>query len=331
MDKKMTANILVNALAAGAALAGLVFSAGGVQAQTYPAKTIRLVIPFVPGGGTDVMGRLIAAGLSKDLGVPVVIQNVGGAGGTIGATLVAKAAPDGYTLMAGTPGPTTIVPHMQTQLPYDPLKDFVPISQITTSPIFLLMNKDFPVSSVKDLINLARKEPGRINYASAGVGSFPHFSGELFKTRAGIQMTHVPYKGSGAAYIDLIAGRVQIFFNNIQPHDGNIQAGKIKLLAVGSLTPSGAYPGLPTIAATIPGYESSSWMGLFAPAGTPQPIVDRIYKAVGAALKDPKTRELLTTAGGEPLGSSPAEFAGFVAAKHKAMGELIKAANISLQ
>ncbi len=301
-------------------------------AQTYPTKGIRIIVPFATGGGTDLMSRITAEEMSKSFNVPVIVDNMAGAGGTIGARQAARAAADGYTLMSGTPGTIVINPHLMKEPGYDSIRDFVAITQISGSPGFLIVNKDFPATSVQALINMARKDPGSINYASAGIGSFLHLSGELFASLAKVKITHVPYKGTSPALTDLAAGRVQIMFNLLQPDDPFVKSGAVKLIAIGTPSPSPAFPSLPTIAATVPGYETSTWLGLFAPVGTPQVVIDRVYRTVSAAVKLPTTRARLATAGGgEPVGSSPAEFTTFVADKYREMGELVKVTNMPKQ
>ena len=320
----MRRNLLITALACG--LVAMV--PGLAAAQSYPAKAIRMIVPFPIGGGTDLMSRIVADEMSKAFGVPVIVDNVVGAGGTIGARQAARAPADGYTLMSGTPGTMVINPHLMAQLGYDALRDFVAITQITGSPIFLIVNKDFPATSVQALVDMARRDPGGITYASAGVGSILHLSGELFAALAKVKMTHVAYRGTGPALIDLVAGRVPVMFNLVQPDDPYVKSGALKLIAIGTSSPSPAFPSLPTIGATVPGYDSSTWLGLFAPTGTPPAVIDRIYRTVAAAVRQPAIRARLTTAGGEPMGSSPAEFTRFVADKYREMAELVKTANI---
>lgn len=323
MKRKFTAPLLACCLTM---LSGL------AVAQSYPAKGIRIIVPFATGGGTDLMTRITAEEMSKAYNVPVIVDNVPGAGGTIGARQAARAAADGYTLMSGTPGTIVINPHLMAEPGYDSIRDFVAITQISGSPGFLIVNKDFPATSVQALINMARKDPGSINYASAGIGSFLHLSGELFASLAKVTLTHVPYKGTSPALTDLAAGRVQVMFNLVQPDDPFVKSGAVKLIAIGILSPSPAFPSLPTIAATVPGYETSTWLGLFAPTGAPQTVIDRVYRTVSAAVKQPATRARLTVAGGgEPVGSSPAEFTSFVASKHREMGELVKITNMPKQ
>jgi tripartite-type tricarboxylate transporter receptor subunit TctC len=329
LEKRRGAAPRPRILAAVVALFGLAAaSTAQAQAQAWPAKPVRVVVPFATGGGTDLMSRIIAEELRKRLGQTFVVENIAGAGGVIGAGQVAKAAPDGYTLMAGTPGTMVINPHLMTNISYNALKDFAPITQISSSPAFLMVAKDFPVNSVKELIDLARKDPGAINYASTGVGSFAHLSGELFATRAGVKMTHIAYKGTAPAMTDLSQGRVQMMLNLVLPDDPQVRSGAVRVIAVGTQTPSELFPKLPLVSATVPGYESSTWMGWLAPAGTPPAIIDRVYQAAAGSLKDPATRQKIQSSGGGALGSSPQEFSTFIAEKYKEMAELVKVANI---
>ena len=231
------------------------FLAGAAQAQdSYPSRPIRLIVPFAAGGGTDTLSRIFGQVLSEQLKGTVVVENVGGAGGSIGTTQVAKAAADGYTLVTATPS-IAINPHIQKNVPYNVLRDFAPVVQITTSPAVLVVNKDFPVKSVADLIALARAKPGGISYGSAGIGSFSFLATELFKAMAGVDLTHIPYRGTGPALIDLIGGRIQVEFENAPAVLGQIRSGELKAIAVGTAKRSAILPELPTIAETVPGYE----------------------------------------------------------------------------
>jgi tripartite-type tricarboxylate transporter receptor subunit TctC len=260
-----------------AALAAVVST--GTAAQDYPARPIRLIVPFAAGGGTDTLTRIVAQVLQEQLKATVVVENVGGAGGSIGTGQAAKAAADGYTLLSATPS-ITINPHIQKTVPYSLLRDFAPVVQITASPAVLVLNKDIPVGSVGEFIALARGKPGAISYGSAGIGSFNFLAAELFKALAGVDLAHIPYRGTGPALIDLIAGRIQVQFENAPAVLGHIRSGQLKAIAVGTAKPSAILPGLPTIAETVPGYEASSWLGLIAPAATPRPIVERLNAAI---------------------------------------------------
>jgi tripartite-type tricarboxylate transporter receptor subunit TctC len=302
-------------------------------ADTYPSKPVRFIVPFAPGGGTDVTARVIAQKLSEALGKPVVVDNRGGAGGVIGAEMVAKSPPDGYTIMLGSPGPLTINPALQSKLPYDTLRDFAPVSLATISPFVLTVNPGVPASSVKELIALAKAKPGALQYASGGNGSVAHLSTEQFKALAGIDLTHVPYKGSGQSIVDVLSGRVQIMFDNqpvVMPH---VRSGKLRGLAVGTRTRSAVLPELPTmVEAGVPGYESSTAFGVLAPAKTPRPIVNRLSRDIAQSLKSaPEVRDALASRGFEPVGSTPEEYAAHIRDELTRVAELVKRAHIRLE
>jgi tripartite-type tricarboxylate transporter receptor subunit TctC len=302
-------------------------------AQTYPTKPIRFVVPFAPGGGTDITARAIAQKLSEGFGKPVVVDNRGGAGGVIGADMVAKAPADGYTLLLGSPGPLTINPNLQSKMPYDTLRDFAPVSLATISPFVLTVNPSVPVHSVKELIALAKEKPNALNYGSAGNGSVAHLSTEQFKALAGIQLTHVPYKGSSQSLVDVLSGRLQVMFENqpiVLPH---IRSGKLRGLAVGTRKRSTLLPELPTmVEAGVPGYESSTAFGVLAPAGTPRAIVDRLSKEIAKSLQgSAETRESLATRGFEPVGSTPAEYTAHLRDELQRVAKVVKLAHIRLE
>src|SRR5215510_2111017 len=304
-----------------------ILSIGAVHAQDYPSRPIRLIVPFAAGGGTDTLSRIFGQVLSEKLGATVVIENVGGAGGSIGTGQAAKAAGDGYTLLSATPS-IAINPHIQKSVPYDTLRDFAPVVQITTSPVVLVVNKDVPVKSVRDLIELARAKPGTISYGSAGLGSFNFLATELFKALAGVDLTHIPYRGTGPALIDLIAGRIQVQFENAPAVLGQIRNGELKAIAVGTARRSAVLPELPTIADSVSGYESSSWLGLLAPAGTPQLIVERLNAAINEALDDPAIRKRLADLGVERVGGTPEEFGAYLRSKVEETDKIAKAAGL---
>jgi tripartite-type tricarboxylate transporter receptor subunit TctC len=310
------------------AIAAIV-SVGVARAQDggYPSRPIRLIVPFAAGGGTDSLSRIFGQVLSEQLKGTVVIENNGGAGGTIGIGQAAKAAPDGYTLLSATPA-ITINPHIQKNVPYDMLRDFAPVVQITTSPAVLVVNKDLPVRSVGDLIALARGKPGSISYGSAGIGSFAFLAAELFKALAGVDLTHIPYRGTGPALIDLIAGRIQVEFENAPAVLGQIRNGELRAIAVGTAKSSAILPDLPTIADTVPGYESSSWLGLLAPAATPRPLIERLNAVINKGLDDPTIRRRLSDLGVERVGSTPQEFGAYLKAKVEETDKVAKAAGL---
>lgn len=275
-------------LAAAGTLAPL--AAANAQAA-YPAKPITLVVPFTPGGSVDNSGRLMADRLSRELGVPVVVDNKGGAGGAMGSVYVAKARPDGYTLIVTSQSTHVVNPAVNPNLPYDAVKDFAPITLIDRLANVLLVNADLPVRSFAELVKYAQANPGKLNYASAGTGSVSHLSMELMKTQAKLPMTHIPYRGAGVAVTDLIAGQVQLTWNNLSSNLGNIRNGKLRALAVAAPQRVSQLPDVPTFAElNLPDLNLTSWTGLAAPAGTPAPIIERLYQATRKVLQDPATR-----------------------------------------
>jgi tripartite-type tricarboxylate transporter receptor subunit TctC len=315
------------AVMAFVAVMSVAASLGAARAQDYPSRPIRLIVPFAAGGGTDILARIFAQALTEQLAGTVVVENVGGAGGSIGTGQAAKAAADGYTLLAATPS-ITINPHIQKNVPYNLLRDFTPVVQITASPAVLVANKDFPVATVRDLIERARQTPGAISYGSAGIGSFTFLATELFKSLAGVDLTHIPYRGTGPALIDLIAGRIQVQFENAPAVLGQIRNGELKAIALGTAQNSAILPGVPTIAATVPGYEASSWLGLLAPAATPRPIVERLNAAINKALADDAIRKRLAALGVERVGGTPEDFGVYLRAKVEETDKVAKAAGL---
>lgn len=308
---------------------GEALSSGGAWAQdaAYPSRPIRLIVPFAAGGGTDLLSRIFAQVLSEQLKGTVVVENVGGAGGSIGTGQAAKAAADGYTLISATPS-IAIGPHIQKNVPYNVLRDFAPVVQLTTSPAVLIVNKKVPVKSVSDLIALARARPGELTYGSAGIGSFNFLAAELFKTMAGVDIAHIPYRGTGPALIDLMAGRLEVQFENAPAVLGQIRNGELKAIAVGTPKSSAILPELPTIAATVPGYEFSSWLGLLAPAGTPQPVVERLNAAINKGLEDDAIRQRLAVLGVERVGGTRDAFAAYLRTKVEETDKIAKAAGL---
>jgi len=320
-NQTMPRRLVVAALAA-------ILSIGAVHAQDgYPSRPIRLIVPFAAGGGTDTLSRIFGQVLSEQLKGTVVVENVGGAGGSIGTTQAAKAAPDGYTLVTATPS-IAINPHIQKNVPYNVLRDFAPVVQVTTSPAVLVVNKDLPVKSVADLIALAHAKPGSISYGSAGIGSFAFLAAELFKAMAGVDLTHIPYRGTGPALIDLIGGRIQVEFENAPAVLGQIRSGELKAIAVGTAKRSAILPELPTIAETVPGYESSSWFGLLAPAGTPRPVIERLNAAINKALDDEAIRKRLDALGVERVGGTAEAFGAYLRAKVEETDKIAKTAGL---
>lgn len=313
-------------LQCAALLAALALTAAGAAAQSYPTKPIRLVVPFPPGGTTDILAREVGQRLSASLGQPVVIDNRPGAAGNIGSELVAKSAPDGYTLLMCTVSTHAINPNLYAKLPYDHVADFAPVVLVASVPNVLEVTPSLPVNTVADLIKLAKEKPGQINFASSGSGTSIHLSGELFKTMAGVDMTHVPYKGSAPALTDLIGGQVQVMFDNLPSSLPQIKAGKLRAIAVTSAQRAPALPNVPTIAESgLPGFEATSWFGVVAPAGTPPAIVARLNADVNQWLQTPEAKEKLLAQGAAAAGGSPEQFAAYIRAETEKWAKVVKA------
>ena len=283
------------------ALAAVLALATGAQAQTWPSNPIRLVVPFAPGGGADLMARILADPLSKRLGQPIVIENKPGGGATLGADLVAKAAPDGYTLLWTTPGPQITNPYLMPKLPYDPFKDFTAIATAVTAVNVLVVTPSLPVKSVPELIAYAKANPGKLNFSSAGVGASSHLSGELFKMMAGIDIVHVAYRGSGPSLQDLLAGNVQMAIDTVAVLLPHIQAGSLRALGVATVERNPTLPDLPPIADTLSGFDGSSINYINGPAGMPQGIVERLNREINAVLSDPAVQKRMEVAGFTPI------------------------------
>ncbi len=310
------------------ALAATICMVGAAAAQTdYPTHPIRLIVPFAPGGSTDSQARIIADYVGHELGQQMAVVNSGGAGGTVGFNQAAKATPDGYTLVTATPS-LTINPYIQKDLAYDPIKDFEPIVLAASSPLVLVVSKESKIASVRDLIDTAKAKPGELRYGSAGIGSITHLSTALFASMAGINLVHVPYHGAGPAILDLLAGRLDLQFENAPTILGQVRSGELKAVAVGTSKRSAMLPGLPTIGETVPGYEASSWFGLLAPANTPRAVVDKINAAVNKALADPAVKKQMDSLGVETIGGTPDQFEAYVGAKIAEMKDVSKAANL---
>ena len=312
-----------------AAVLLLAFSAP-VFAQDYPNRPVRLIIPFPPGGSNDVVGRMVAKQLSEKLGQQVFVDNRGGAGGTIGTEAVAKADPDGYTLAIVSIA-HAVNPALYT-LHYDPIKSFTPISILATGPNVLVDNPTSPIKSVKDLLRMAKEKPGELDYASAGVGSFQHLGAELFKLEAKVNLTHVPYKGGGPAMQDVIAGHVKIMFSSLVQTTPFIKSGALIALGTGGAKRNPVLPDVPTIAeAGVPGYVGDNWWGIVAPAGLPQPIADKVYKAVQEALKAPELQAQFDREGAATVEMTSAEFGKYIEAEIVKWGRVVKEGHITAQ
>jgi tripartite-type tricarboxylate transporter receptor subunit TctC len=320
---------------AAVAVAVVAFSPCAVSAQgpadAYPAKPVRLVIGLAPGGGTDIQARLFAQKLTENFGRPFVVENRTGAGGTVAYAQVAKSPADGYTLMGVTSG-YTITPAVYAKLPYDPARDFAPISLVAQAPFLLLTHPSLPVRSVKDLLALVRAKPGVIDCGSAGHGSSTHMAFELFKAMAKVNITHVPYKGTGPALIDTISGQVHMLFGNVLSTMASMKSGRLRALAVTTAQRSKVLPDLPTIAESgVPGYENSTWFGLLAPAGTPPAVVSRLNAELVKISKSADVIERLAPDGGEPVGSTPEQFVRLIATETARWGKLVKEAGIRFE
>jgi tripartite-type tricarboxylate transporter receptor subunit TctC len=309
------------------ALTALVAPLAHTQAPAYPTKPIRLIIPFPPGGSNDVVGRSIAVQLSQRLEKPVVVENVGGAGGLIGTEMAAKAAPDGYTLILISVA-FAFNPSIY-KLPYDPSTAFAPVAVLGAGPAVIAVTPSLPVNSLKELIALAKEKPGSLNYATAGVGSFQHLAAELFKQQAAIDIVHVPFKGGGPAMMDVIAGNTQIAVGSLAQMIPQIKAGKLKALGVGSKSRVPSLPEVPTVAeAGLPSYEVANWWGVAAPAGTPRPIVERLHKELSAVVSSSETRKRFEAEGADPLQMTPEEFGRFIAQETVKWARVVKEAGI---
>jgi tripartite-type tricarboxylate transporter receptor subunit TctC len=307
---------------------GILWAAGGALAQGYPTKAIRVVVPFAPGGATDITGRAVGAAMSETLKQGVVVENRAGGGGIIGADVVAKAPPDGYTVLLGTPAEIAILPHLQ-KLPYDPLTDFVPVSLATSSPLILVAHPSLPVKSVSDLIALVKARPGQLSYGSAGTGGVHHLAAELFKITFKLDMLHVPYKGVGAVLPDLLGGQIQMTFSSMPPSMPHVGSGKLRALAVTSTRRSSVAPDVPTmIEAGVPDFVATNWFAYFVPAGTPDAIVGALNAEINRSLKREDVKARLVAQGLDTLGTTPAELGRFVREESAKFAKLIKAADV---
>ena len=316
--------LFLRVLKAGAVLLALT---AGAAADDYPNKPIRLIIPFPPGGSNDVVGRLVAKHLSDKLGQQIYVDNHGGAGGTIGTELASKAAPDGYTLLVISLA-HAVSPWLH-KLTYDPIKSFVPVASFGSGTNVLAVNPDLPVHSVAELIALAKQKPGELNYASAGIGSFQHLGGELFKLLAGVDIVHVPFRGGGPAMIDVMGGHTKIIFSSLIQTTPHVKTGQLRALGTGGAKRNPVLPDVPTIGETVPGYEANNWWGMLAPAGTPPAIVDKLNKAVSAALDAPELQQQFAKEGASVVKMTPDEFGKYIVAETAKWGRVVKQGHIT--
>jgi tripartite-type tricarboxylate transporter receptor subunit TctC len=300
------------------------------QAQEFPDRPVTLVVPFAAGGSTDVVARIIGQKMADDLGQQVVVENVAGAGGNLGADRVARAEPDGYTILMGTVATHALNPLILKTKPYDPEKDFAPVSLLVLVPNVLVVNPELPAKTVAELVALLKAAPEQYSYASSGNGTPLHLSGELFKKMAGVSMQHVPYKGSGPALNDVIGNQVPIMFDNLPSSSGHIKSGTLRALAVTTKERAPSFPDVPTIAETVPGYETYTWNALFAPAGTPKEAIDRLNASAKKALADPTVAEKMKDFSATIVASTPEELATHVTAELAKWGPVVKDANVQL-
>jgi len=314
-----------------AALALALSITSAAFAQAWPTKPVKIVVPFPPGGTTDILARAIGFDLTKAWSQPIIVENRPGAGGNIGAEAVAKSPADGYTLLMGTVGTHGINPSVYKKMAYDAIKDFAPVTLVALVPNMLVVHPSVPVKSVGELIALAKKQPGKLTFASSGNGTSIHLSGALFETLAGVDLVHVPYKGSSPAIIDLLAGQVNMMFDNMPSALPYVKSGKLRALAVTSARRSPAMPELPTIAeAGVKGYEASSWFGMLAPAGTPKDVVAKANGAILKSLSTPDIKEKLSSQGAAPAGDTPEKFAAFIRAEIDKWAKVVKASGATI-
>jgi len=318
-----------SAVVPGLLTAALSLGSGAALCQAFPSKPVRMIVPFPPGGPTDVQARVIAQRLGENLGQPFLIENRGGAGGMLGSTIAAKSTPDGYTLLMGASGPQAIGPLMAKEPPYDPIRDFTPISLVSYSPLMLVVHPSVKATTVKDVIALARERPGKLNYGSFGSGTMAHLAGELFKTMAGVDILHVPYKGSAPALAALMGGEITLMFDTVITALPHVKGGRLRGIAVTKASRSSAAPDLLTVAeAALPGFEAVSWIGLMGPAGIPKGVVDRLSNETVKVLAAPAVRTLLEAAGAEPVGSDAATFSKHMSSELARWEPVVKAAGL---
>ncbi len=322
----------IRTLLAAALGAASMLAAGAALAQAWPTKPIRIMVPFPPGGSTDIVARIVAQKLSERLGQPLVIENRGGAGGTLGTAAAAKAAPDGYNLAVASTSTHVVAPGVYAKLDYDPIKDFAPIGLMAVSPYLLVVNPGLPAASLKELVTLARSRPGKLNYASAGIGSTTHLAMEMLKAATGTYMLHIPYSGNGPAGTAVVAGQVEMLFGSLPALLPHAKSGRVRALAVGTPKRSPSLPDVPTVAESgYPGFDASLWLAFMAPAGTPQPIIERLNREIVALIATPQTREALDKAGAEPLTGTPADLATMIRDGIPKYAKVIKAAGVKAE
>ena len=319
---------LTTSLVLGVAAAAVCGTAAA-QTAAFPTKGLRIIVPYAVGGATDQTARLLARSLSQRFGQPVVVENKAGAGGTLGHDAVAKANPDGYTLLFSAAGPLTVTPHTYPKLSYEPVKGFDPITLVATQPLLLVVNPALKVNSVAELIKAAQARPGKLTYGSFGNGSAAHLAGEYFKTLAKVDMVHVPYKGSAPALVDLVAGQIDLMFDVFSTAAPLAKSGKLRPLAISSRERSSQFPDVPTMEqAGVAGFEAGTWFGVLAPAGTPKPVIEILSKAVNAAIAEKDFSDTLVAQGAVLRGGTPSQFGEFFAAEFEKWGKIVKTAGV---
>ncbi|MES2192431.1 MAG: tripartite tricarboxylate transporter substrate binding protein [Pseudomonadota bacterium] len=328
MANESTRRELLRAAAAGSAMSLL--TARHALAQAWPARNIRMVVPFAPGGSTDVVARLIAQRLGDALRQPVVVENKPGSGSVLGADLVAKAAPDGYTLVMAANSCIAPGPLMRSSMPYDPINDFVHIAMIGSFPNGFMVRADHPAKTMQEFIAMARAKPGSINYASAGIGTSGFLSGELLKQTAKLNMVHVPYKGSGPAIIELLGGQLDALFEGLVTATGYVKSGKLRLLAITSERRVKAFPEIPTLGEVVPGVSGAAWFGISAPAKTPAAVTERLQAEIQAIVQSPEMQTRLTDLGMTPMAYGAAEYLAFIQSENRKWAPVIKASNVKV-
>jgi tripartite-type tricarboxylate transporter receptor subunit TctC len=299
-----------------------------VCAQKYPAKPVRMIVPYAAGGPVDLVGRLVAQKLSERWGQQALVDNRGGSGGALGTLAVVKAAPDGYTLLVGNSGPITVYPHLRKAPAYAYERDLEPVSFMISSCMVLIAHPSIPVRSIRELVQLAKKRPAGMSYASSGIGGLQHLGMELFQSRAGVKIVHVPYKGAAPALVDLTSGQVDLMFNNVLISATYIRNGKVRGLGVSTAKPSPSLPDVPPVASVYPGFDVHSWMGIYAPTGTPKDVVAALSRDVAAVLNLPETKQRLNELGAEVVAGGPGELADFARKEGELFGRIIAAAGI---
>jgi tripartite-type tricarboxylate transporter receptor subunit TctC len=316
--------------ASGVLIAMMIALCGAAFAQNYPAKPVRVVVPYSAGGPLDDVMRVVGHRLTEMWGQSVVVDNRTGAGGSIGADFVAKAAPDGYTLLLGNAGPMTINPGLQKKLPYDVPRDFAPVSQLTASPMVMVVHPSLPVKTVPDLVRLAKARPGQLVYASAGIGNLQHLAMEEVQARAGIRMNHVPYKGAPPALIDVMSGQIDLMFANIVGVLQHIKTGKVRAIAVSSVKRATVLPDVPSVADTFAGFDATGWTGVFAPTGTPKEIVAKLHADITSVLARQDIRERFAEQGAEVVAGMPEQLAAFVRRESTLYAKIIQSSGIKV-